>query len=100
MIMLNHSSSTVFRWQLVVKVLSDLFCEHLVIKKDEDKRLCVKIKWVLKEAFIVSWIFNASLHLVGCVHGVGVISHELDLYAVQCEHFLHDSFEDVRGKHG
>lgn len=73
MIMLNHSLFTVFRQQLVVEVLSNLFHENLVIKKDEEVRLSVEIKWVLKEAFIVSQIFDASLDLVGCIHGVGAV---------------------------
>ena len=68
----------------------------LVIKKDEDATLHVKIEWVLKEAFIVSQIFNASLNLVGHVHGVQAIWRELDLYVVRFEHFLCDSFEHVR----
>ncbi len=73
MIVANDPSSTVLEGQLRVEVLSNFFCEIFVIEKDKDMRLSVEVEGLLNEAYVVSWIFDASVYLVGRIHGVGAI---------------------------
>jgi hypothetical protein len=96
MIMSNYPTAAILSWQTGIKMSSDLAGEILVIKEDQDVRLLHEFERIFDKTLIVSNIFNASVHLMGSIDGVGTIRRDVDRYVVYFEDFFRDSFEDMR----
>jgi hypothetical protein len=61
---------------------SDLAGEILVIKEDQDVRLLHEFERSFNKTLVVSCIFNASVHLMGGIDGVGTIRRDADRYVL------------------
>lgn len=73
MIMSDNPAPAVLHRQMHVEVPSNLAGEILIIKKDQDVRLFFEVERIFDKTFIISNIFDASMHLMGCVDGVRTI---------------------------
>lgn len=73
MIVSDYPTPAVLSRQIGVEMSSNLVGEILVIKEDQGMRLLHEFERSFDKTLVVSCVFDASVHLMGGIDGVGTI---------------------------